>query len=39
MRPGGDPPRGQLVEVGTLGEMRHLSALTVETTFDGPSPT
>ncbi len=24
--------------MGTLEEMRHLSALTVETTFDGPIP-
>jgi ABC-2 type transport system ATP-binding protein len=30
--------QGQLVEVGTLAEMRHLSALTVEATFDGPPP-
>ena len=29
---------GQLVEIGTLAEMRHLSALTVEATFDGPPP-
>ena len=29
---------GTLVEMGTLEEMRHLSALTVETTFDGPIP-
>ena len=29
---------GQLVEMGTLAEMRHLSALTVEATFDGPVP-
>jgi ABC-2 type transport system ATP-binding protein len=29
---------GKLVEVGTLAEMRHLSALTVEATFDGPVP-
>ena len=29
---------GKLVEMGTLEEMRHLSALTVETTFDGPIP-
>ena len=26
---------GRLVEMGTLAEMRHLSALTVEATFDG----
>jgi ABC-2 type transport system ATP-binding protein len=30
--------RGRLVEVGTLAEMRHLSAVTVEATFDGPVP-
>jgi ABC-2 type transport system ATP-binding protein len=29
---------GKLVEVGTLAEMRHLSALTVEATFDGSVP-
>src|ERR1019366_8522647 len=29
---------GQLVELGTLAEMRHLSALTVEATFVGPPP-
>ena len=29
---------GQLVEVGTLEQMRHLSALTVEATFEGPPP-
>ena len=29
---------GRLVELGTLASMRHLSALTVETTFDGPIP-
>ncbi len=29
---------GELVEMGTLGEMRHLSALTVEATFDGSVP-
>lgn len=29
---------GVLVEMGTLGEMRHLSALTVEATFDGSVP-
>ena len=26
---------GKLVEIGTLAQMRHLSALTVEATFDG----
>jgi len=30
--------RGSLVEMGTLAEMRHLSALTVEATFDGSVP-
>ncbi len=29
---------GVLVETGTLAEMRHLSALTVEATFDGSVP-
>jgi ABC-2 type transport system ATP-binding protein len=29
---------GHLVEMGTLAEMRHLSALTVEATFDGSVP-
>jgi len=29
---------GRLAEIGTLDEMRHLSALTVEATFDGPPP-
>ena len=29
---------GGLVEVGTLAEMRHLSALSVEATFDGTPP-
>jgi ABC-2 type transport system ATP-binding protein len=29
---------GKLIETGTLDEMRHLSALTVEATFDGPPP-
>lgn len=29
---------GKLVEVGTLAEMRHLSALTVEATFDSTPP-
>lgn len=29
---------GQLVELGTLAEMRHLSALTVEATFAGEPP-
>lgn len=30
--------QGHLVELGTLGEMRHLSALTVEATFEGKPP-
>jgi ABC-2 type transport system ATP-binding protein len=29
---------GRLVEVGTLAQLRHLSALTIEATFDGPPP-
>jgi ABC-2 type transport system ATP-binding protein len=29
---------GRLVEMGTLAEMRHLSSLTVEATFDGSVP-
>jgi ABC-2 type transport system ATP-binding protein len=29
---------GQLVELGTLAQLRHLSALTVQVTFDGPVP-
>jgi ABC-2 type transport system ATP-binding protein len=29
---------GRLVETGTLADMRHLSAVTVEATFDGPVP-
>jgi ABC-2 type transport system ATP-binding protein len=29
---------GVLIEMGTLAEMRHLSALTVEATFDGSVP-
>jgi ABC-2 type transport system ATP-binding protein len=29
---------GRLIEVGTLTEMRHLSAVTVEATFDGAPP-
>jgi ABC-2 type transport system ATP-binding protein len=29
---------GRLVEVGTLSEMRHLSAVTVDVTFAGPVP-
>jgi ABC-2 type transport system ATP-binding protein len=30
--------RGRLVEIGTLAQLRHLSALTVEATFGGPPP-
>lgn len=30
--------QGSLVEMGTMAELRHLSALTVEATFDGPVP-
>ena len=30
--------QGRLVEMGTLAEMRHLSALTVEATFEGEVP-
>jgi ABC-2 type transport system ATP-binding protein len=29
---------GELLQVGTLAEMQHLSALNVEATFDGPPP-
>jgi len=29
---------GRLAELGTLGELRHLAAVTVEATFDGPVP-
>ncbi len=29
---------GSLIEIGTLAEMRHLSALSLEATFDGPVP-
>jgi len=29
---------GQLIEVGTLAEMRHLSALQVDAELDGPAP-
>jgi ABC-2 type transport system ATP-binding protein len=29
---------GRLVEQGTLAELRHLSAQTVEVTFEGPAP-
>ena len=30
--------KGRLVELGTLAEMRHLSAVTVEATFEGTPP-
>ena len=30
---------GRLVDQGTLAELRHLSAQTVEVTFAGPAPT
>ncbi|HEY7962316.1 MAG TPA: ABC transporter ATP-binding protein [Solirubrobacteraceae bacterium] len=29
---------GRLIEIGTLGDLRHLSAVTVEVTFNGPAP-
>ena len=29
---------GELVEVGSLAAMRHLSALSIDATFDGPPP-
>jgi ABC-2 type transport system ATP-binding protein len=29
---------GRLVELGSLDEMRHLSSLEVEVTFEGPAP-
>ncbi|MFD8250762.1 hypothetical protein ACFV2O_36805, partial [Nocardia sp. NPDC059691] len=29
---------GQLVDLGTLADMRHLSALSIEATFTGPPP-
>ena len=29
---------GKLVEIGSLADMRHLAALSVEATFDGPPP-
>ena len=29
---------GRLVDIGTLADMRHLSALTIEATFDGSVP-
>jgi ABC-2 type transport system ATP-binding protein len=30
--------QGELLEIGTLAQMRHLSSLSVEATFDGPPP-
>jgi polyether ionophore transport system ATP-binding protein len=30
--------QGRLVDLGTLAELRHLSAQTVEITFEGPAP-
>jgi ABC-2 type transport system ATP-binding protein len=29
---------GELLEIGTLAEMRHLAAVKVEATFEGPAP-
>jgi ABC-2 type transport system ATP-binding protein len=29
---------GRLVDEGTLAQLRHLSAQTIEATFDGPAP-
>ena len=29
---------GRLVDEGTLAQLRHLSAQTIEVTFDGPAP-
>ena len=29
---------GELLELGTLAEMRHFSALSIEATFDGAPP-
>lgn len=29
---------GELLEIGTVAEMRHLSAFTIDATFDGPPP-
>ena len=39
MRSGGDPARRPAGRVGTLAELRHLSALTVEATFADTPPT
>ena len=30
--------QGRLVDQGTLGSLRHLSAQTIEVTFEGPAP-
>src|SRR5207302_8312816 len=30
--------QGELLEIGSLAEMRHLSSLSVEATFEGPPP-
>jgi ABC-2 type transport system ATP-binding protein len=30
--------QGRLVEIGSLAELRHLSALMIEASFDGPVP-
>src|SRR5207248_2431899 len=30
--------QGELLEIGTLAQMRHLAAVSVEATFDGPVP-
>ena len=38
MRPGGILRDGELVDLGTLAQLRHLSALSVEATFDGSVP-
>ncbi len=29
---------GRMVDEGTLAELRHLSAQTIDVTFDGPAP-
>ena len=34
----GSSATGRLVDQGTLAELRHLSAQTIEVTFDGPAP-
>ena len=38
MRPHRDTSAGRLVEMGTIADMRHLSALTVEASFDAQVP-